>query len=82
MKTSSNSIMLSGLPAYLIYWQKFYECKVSLSTVMVLDTNLEIIVDDAGKLLAYRHDCPLELAGMLNGVGEWHVFGLRHPSET
>jgi hypothetical protein len=63
--------LLSGEHAYIINWEKFYEYKVKLSTVMALDTNLEILVDETGELLAYRYDCPIELYGMVKGDGKW-----------
>jgi hypothetical protein len=72
MKTKPTHTLLTGEPAYHIYWQKFYEFKVPLSTIMTLDTNSEILVDDSGDLVSYRHDCSNELVGMVNGVGDWH----------
>jgi hypothetical protein len=79
IKTKLTCALLSGEPAYIMYWLKFYEYKVTLSTVMALDTNLEIIVDDTGELLAYRHDCPGELSGMVKSDGEWSYW--KHSKE-
>lgn len=73
MKTHQNINHLTGDKAYLIYWLVIYDCQVSLSSIKAIDQNLEIIVNNAGDLLAYRYDYPIEMSGMVSDDGEWHA---------
>jgi hypothetical protein len=72
MKTTIQNLHhLTGEPAYLIYWRMVYDCKPKLSTVMAIDQNLEIIVNDEGDLLALKYDYPDNMKGMVIGEGQW-----------
>ena len=72
MKTTVQTLHhLQGEQAYQIYWQQFYQCRPRLSSVMAIDLNLEIIVDDAGELLAYRYDHPDDMQGLVLNEGQW-----------
>ncbi len=74
MKTESKLQSLQDMEAYKIYWQQVYQCKLRLSTVVVIDLNLEIIVDSNQTLLAYRHDLPDDMMHMVINTGHWHIF--------
>jgi hypothetical protein len=83
MKTTVSHLRhLTGEPAYLIYWRMVYDCKPKLSTVMAIDQNLEIIVNDEGDLLAYRYKHPEDMKGMVWGDEEWRINNEKHISST
>lgn len=63
--------LLTGFQAYLIYWSQFYECQVKLETVMAIDLNLEIIVDDNKELIAFRYNYPEDMSWMVKSNGQW-----------
>ena len=44
-----------------------------LSSIKAIDLNLEIIIEEEGKLLAYRYDQPEEMLGMEVKNGLWHM---------
>ncbi len=71
---SSNLNYLQGDQAYQIYWQQYYHCKPLLSTIMAIDMNLEIVVDNEGKLLAYRYDLPDDMRWMVINSDRWYIF--------
>jgi len=76
MKTKKSELQhITGEQAYRLYWQQVYECRPRLSTVMAIDTNLEIIVDFDLKILAYRHELPEDMFGMTSNEGLWRLFG-------
>jgi len=74
MKSNGSNIHhFTGTKAYFIYWIAVYDCFVSISTIMAIDMNLEIIVNDDGDLLAYRYDYPETMAGMVKNEGQWQI---------
>ena len=62
------------MSAYIIFWKQFYDCKLRLQSVIDLDENLEIFVNDSGDLVAYRYDPPDILKGFEEDEGKWRVF--------
>lgn len=74
--TFSKLLHLTGDQAYFIYWLVKYNCRVSIPSIKAIDQNLEILVTDEGDFLAYRYDCPIEMAGLALGDGKWHIY---HP---
>ena len=74
MKSTINNIQhLQGEQAYQIYWEQYYHCKPRLSSIMAIDLNLEIVVDDKSKLLAYRYDLPADISWMVLKAGRWQI---------
>ena len=74
MKTSVNLQYLSGSKAYKIYREQFYGNQVRLSSVMAIDLNLEILINKDGILMAFRHDCPKDMKGMIKDEGKWRYL--------
>jgi len=75
MKSSGpNLVYLTGDVAYMVYWEAIYHFRIKLSTLKLTDTNLEIIVNPDGDLLAYRYDCHPELKNVVKDEGEWNLF--------
>jgi hypothetical protein len=65
---------IAGDQAYFIYWIEVYGCLISISSIMTIDKNLEIIIDNEGKLLAFRYDYPEDMKGLLNDDGQWNLY--------
>jgi hypothetical protein len=65
---------LQGEDAYLIYWLQIYRFKSSLSMIKSLQLNLEIIIDAAGDILAYRFDLPDNMKWMVLNDGHWQIY--------
>ena len=74
MKHQTTLTRLTGDQAYQIYWQQYYHCKPLLSTIMAIDMNLEIIIDNEGKLLAYRYDLPDDMRWMVINSDRWQII--------
>jgi len=65
---------LTGDHAYLIYWQQVYHCKPRLSSIMAIDLNLEIVIDEEQNLLAFRYDLPDEMQCLVSNRGKWQYI--------
>ena len=70
-KTIENPFHLQGEQAFHIYREQVYHCKPRFSSIMAIDMNLEILVDEEGKLLAFRNYHPDDMQGMVLNVGHW-----------
>ncbi len=71
MKTTFQTLHhLKGEQAYWIYWEQYYHCKPRLSIIMAIDLNLEIIIDNEGKLSAYRHILSSYMLGIESNKGQ------------
>lgn len=76
MNTDSKQLIhLTGKQAYLLYWEQVYECRPRLSSIKLIDLNLEIIIDHDFRILAYRHDLPDDMMWMVLNAGHWQIFG-------
>jgi len=62
---------VQGEDAYLMYWLQVYHCKANPTLMMEIHKNLELIVDDAGEILAYRSDLPDDMKWMVLNDGTW-----------
>ena len=73
---------LTGEQAYIVYWMAFHECKVALSTIKILNLNLEVIITDDGELLAFRYEPADELKPLVKYDGEWIRYKEENISPT
>jgi len=74
MKTTVQTLHhIQGEYAYRIYWQHHYNCQPRLESIKAIDLNLEIIVDNECKLLAYRYDYSDDMKWMVINAGQWKV---------
>jgi hypothetical protein len=64
---------LKGKAAYRIFWEQYYHCLPRLSSIMAIDHNLEIIVNENRIMLAFRHDVIQDMRWMVINDGHWHI---------
>ena len=64
---------VQGEDAYLMYWMQIYRCKANPTLMKKIHKNLELIVDDAGEILAYRSDLPDDMKWMVLNDGRWYI---------
>lgn len=62
--------LLTGEQAYFVLYV-YNDFRISLETLMAIDQNLEIIIDDQGLVYAYRYDHPLNMRDMVLNDGVW-----------
>ncbi len=75
MKTTSNQLQhQKGEQAYVLYWEQAYKCLPRLSTVEIIDLNLEIIINENHALLAFRHDLPYDMMHIVINAGHWLIM--------
>jgi hypothetical protein len=74
MKTKQTRFyQLSGKKAYRVLWDKLYLREIEFDVLLIIVEEPEVIVNDAGTLLAYRYSNHYRYKGPKYLPGEWAV---------
>ena len=74
MKNSSPKFQYyNGRKALIANWIIYYDCKVIFDSILRLEKNIEIIMNQDTEVVAKRYDSPDNIKSLEENYGEWQL---------
>jgi hypothetical protein len=73
-KLSEEFSYVKGEEAYLILWRETFKCLWAIERIESCFPNLELIIFENKRIVAYKHDCPVDLPCMKMEESEWEIY--------